>query len=410
MLQSKSRIPFVALLSSTTRPLRIRTLAIWCTLPVLVLMMSAPLVAQSAIHQQIEQCLQEFVDAKEIAGAVTIVASRDAVLDTCSVGSRDIEHKAPMDQRDIFWIASMTKPITGVAVMMLEEQGKLDLDDPVSKFLPEFEQLKDAEGQAARVTIRQLMTHSAGLSELNAQESAPLKSLAELTALVVKKPVQFPAGSKWQYSQTGINTAARVVEVISGEDFDDFLQQRVFTPLKMVDTTFYLSDEQAARMARTYRRSEAGELEVAQLGILHGKSATDTDRVPLANGGLFSTAGDYVRFCRMLLNGGSLEGKTILKPESVERFSQVHSGQLKTGFTPGNAWGIGCCIVRQPQGVTEELSPGSYGHGGAHGTQAWIDPTRDRIYVLMVQRSNFQNSDASQVRAAFQKAAQGDGK
>jgi CubicO group peptidase (beta-lactamase class C family) len=110
----------------------------------------------------------------------------------------------------------------------------------------------------------------------------------------------------------------------------------------------------------------------------------------------------------MLLNGGTLDGQTVLKKESVKQFSSVHSGDLKTGFTPGNAWGIGCCIVREPQGVTEALSPGSYGHAGAYGTQAWIDPTRNRIYVLMVQRANFPNSDASSVRATFQKAAQAD--
>jgi CubicO group peptidase (beta-lactamase class C family) len=291
----------------------------------------------------------------------------------------------------------------------MKEQGKLDLDDSGAQSLPEFKQLKNAQGEEASVTIKQLMTHSAGLSELTPQESAPLKTLAELTALVAEKPVQFPAGSKWQYSQTGINTAARIVEVLSGQNFSDFLKQRVFTPLKMVDTTFYLSEQQAQRLARSYRRTEAGELEPAQVSVLHGKSATSTDRLPLANGGLFSTAGDYTRFCQMLLSGGTLDGERVLKAESVATLSAVHSGELKTGFTPGNAWGIGCCIVREPQGVTEVLSPGSFGHGGAYGTQAWIDPARKRIYVLMVQRANFSNSDASPVRAAFQKAAQGDG-
>ena len=367
---------------------------------------SSQLVAQSALHDRIVNSLQESVDAKEIAGGVTVLASRDAVLDTSVVGKQDIAADKPMDERSIFWIASMTKPVTGVAIMMLEEQGKLDLDDPVAKYLPEFKQLKNAEGKEVSVTIKQLMTHSAGLSELSSQEAAPLQTLEELTAIVARKPVQFEPGSKWQYSQTGINTAARIVEEIAGQNFSDFIQTKVFAPLKMVDTTFYLSKEQAARLAKSYRRSEAGELEEAQLSILHGKSPTSTDRVPLANGGLFSTAGDYARFCRMLLGGGTLDGQKILEPESVKRFSSVHSGDLKTGFTPGNAWGIGCCIVREPQGVTEELSPGSYGHGGAYGTQAWIDPTQDRIYVLMVQRANFPNSDASPLRAAFQKAAQ----
>ena len=369
---------------------------------------ASQLSAQSPMHKRIEQAMQGFVDSGEIAGVVASVASRDAVLDTTVVGQQDIETKRPMDERAIFWIASMTKPITGVAVMMMAEQGKLDLDDPVAKHLPEFKQLKNAAGEEVRVTIKQLMTHSAGLSELSPEEAAPLHTLGELTALVVKKPVQFPAGSKWKYSQTGINTAARIVEVVSGQNFSDFLKERIFTPLKMVDTTFYLTNEQDKRLSTAYRRTEDGKLEAAKISVLHGKSPTTTDRVPLANGGLFSTAADYTRFCQMLLNGGTLDGETILKKESVKQFSSVHSGDLETGFTPGNAWGIGCCIVRKPQGVTEELSPGSYGHGGAYGTQAWIDPTRNRIYVLMVQRANFPNADASAVRAAFQKAAQGD--
>lgn len=352
--------------------------------------------------------MQGFVDAHEIAGAVTVVAGPDRVLDETAVGMQDIEAAKPMDGNAIFWIASMTKPVTGVAVMMMVEQGKLKLDDNVAQYLPEFKELKNAEGEPVAVTIKQLMTHSAGLSELRPQESASLKTLAELTKLVATKPVQFPAGSKWQYSQTGINTAARIVEVVSGQDFDTFLKQKVFQPLKMVDTAFYLTQAQAGRVAKSYRRTESGELEVAQVSVLYGKSPTSTDRVPLANGGLFSTAGDYTRFCQMLLSGGTLDGQTILKPESVRELTSVHSGDLKTGFTPGNAWGIGCCLVRQPQGVTEDLSPGSFGHGGAYGTQAWIDPVRQRIYVLMVQRANFPNSDASPVRAGFQKAAQAD--
>lgn len=362
--------------------------------------------AQSSLDSAVQQSLQEFVDTNEIAGGVAMVASRDEVIGKCAVGLLDIDAKQAMDEQAIFWIASMTKPITGVAVMMLEEQGKLSLDDPVSKYLPEFKQLKNTDGQSVEVTLKQLLTHSAGLSELDRKESASLKTLAELTSLVIEKPVQFPAGSKWQYSQTAINTAARVVEVISGENFSEFLAKHLFEPLGMKDTTFYLSEEQLARLAKSYRRTDAGQLELAQLVILGDKSPTSTDRVPLANGGLFSTAGDYTRFCQMLLGDGTLAGNRILKPESVEKFSSVHSGDLVTGFTPGNAWGIGCCIVRKPQGVTEHLSPGSYGHGGAYGTQAWIDPVRERIYVLMVQRANFPNSDASPVRAAFQKAAQ----
>lgn len=362
--------------------------------------------SQSAMHERIDQKMKEFVEQKEIAGAVTIVASRDAILDTCAVGQSSVEDSKPMQADAIFWIASMTKPITGVAVMLLEEEGKLSLDDQVSKYLPEFKDLKDAEGKTVQVTLKQLLTHCAGLSELKADEQASLKTLAELTQMVSKKPVQFPAGSKWQYSQTGINSAARVVEVVAGQSFPEFIKKRIFEPLGMKDTTFYLSKEQLPRLAASYRRTEDGQLQPATIMLLAGRSPTTTDRVPLANGGLFSTAADYAKFCQMLLSGGTLGGKQLMKAETVRKFSAVHSGDLKTGFTPGNAWGVGCCVVREPQGVTEHLSPSSFGHGGAYGTQAWIDPVKDRIYILMVQRANFPNSDASPVRAAFQAAAQ----
>ncbi len=360
----------------------------------------------SKLSAQITDALQPFVADKEIAGAVTLVASSSGVLNVTTIGKSDLSSAQPMDAQSIFWIASMTKPVTGVAVMMLKEQGKLNLDDPVEKYLPEYKQLKDSDGKAVSVTIKQLMTHSAGLSEIDRGEQSKLHKLSEIIDMVVKMPVQFPAGSKWQYSQTGINTGARIVEVISGEDFATFARKNIFEPLKMNDTTFYLNQDQASRLAKSYKRTEAGELEEAALTFLGEKKPTDTDRLPLANGGLFSTAGDYAKFCRMLIRGGELDGKRILKPETVRDFSQVHSGDLVTGFTPGNGWGIGCCVVRNPQGVSEHLSAGSFGHGGAYGTQAWIDPTRDRIYVLMVQRANFANSDASPVRAAFQKAAQ----
>lgn len=371
----------------------------------LLVFFSGTLQAQSPLSDRVRVKMQEFVDQKEIAGAVTVVASRDAVLDTCVVGKSSIEDDQPMQTDSIFWIASMTKPITGIAVMMMIEENKLALDEPIATYLPEFKNLKNAQGQLVSVTLKQLLNHSAGLSELSAEEQASLKSLGELTQMVVTKPVQVPAGSKWQYSQTGINTAARAVEVVSGQLFPEFLQKRIFEPLGMKDTTFYLSKEQLPRLAVSYRRTDDGQLQPAPIMLLAGKSPTTADRVPLANGGLFSTASDYTKFCQLLLNGGRYGNKQLLKPESIRTFSSVQSGDLKTGFTPGNAWGVGCCIVREPQGVTENLSAGSFGHGGAYGTQAWVDPAKDRIVILMVQRANFANSDASPVRAALQAAA-----
>ncbi|MFO1063396.1 MAG: serine hydrolase domain-containing protein [Pirellulales bacterium] len=362
------------------------------------------------IIPQIDAKMKEFVESKEIAGAVTLFAEHDKVLHLSSIGYSDLKEQKPMQIDSIFWIASMTKPITGAAVAKLVEEGKLSIDDPVSKYLPEFKELKlpkegDKEAKPAVITIKHLLTHSAGLSELSSEEQLKLKELAELTQLVSTKPLKFTPGTKWVYSQTGINSAARVVEVVSGKSFPDFIDETFFKPLGMRDTTFYLNDEQVSRLAKTYKRNEQGELEEAPLSIFGDQSLTSRERVPLANGGLFSTAGDYGRFCQMLLSGGSFKGKQILKPETVQLIGTVHSGDLVTGFTPGNAWGLGVCVVRQPQGVTKRLSPGSAGHGGAYGTQAWMDPVRDRVFVLMVQRANFPNSDASTVREGFQEIA-----
>ena len=305
----------------------------------------------------------------------------------------------------MFWIASMTKPITATAVMMMEEQGRLSVDDPVSKYIPEFAELKNAAGENVTVTIRQCLTHSSGLSDVPLAETANVTTLQDLMPRIAAKPVDFPPGSKWAYCQTGINTAARIVEVVSGELFPTFLQKHLFDPLGMKDTTFYPTADQVLRIATSYRRTPAGALEKVGISFLGGKSLTDPNRYPRANGGLFSTAGDYLKFARMILSGGELDGHHYLKPESVAKMTTVQSGDLKTGFTPGNGWGLGWCVIREPQGVSATLSPGTFGHGGAYGTQVWLDPVKKRIHLLMVQRADFPNSDDSDVRKCFHEAA-----
>jgi CubicO group peptidase (beta-lactamase class C family) len=172
----------------------------------------------------------------------------------------------------------------------------------------------------------------------------------------------------------------------------------------MKDTGFYLTETQLPRLAKTYALTN-NALQEVPISFLNGDSPTFRDRYPAPNGGLFSTASDYARFCRMLLNHGTLDGCQFLKPETVALMTRVQTGDLKTGFSDGNGWGLGVCVVRQPQGVTAALSPGTFGHGGAYGTQAWIDPVKQTIYLLMIQRSNLPNSDASNVRRVFQKTA-----
>lgn len=353
---------------------------------------------------EISESMESFIDAGEIAGAVTLVADRDEILHLSCVGMADIDTKKTMEPDALFWIASMTKPITGTAVMMMQEAGLLSVDDPVEKYLPEFADLKNEAGEKVTITIRQCLTHSSGLSDVKLEEAGEISTLAELMPLVVAKPLKFPPGSKWQYCQSSINTAARIVEVVSGETYPEFLQKRLFDPLDMRNTSFYPSEEMLLGLAKSYKRNDDGALEKVSIHMLGEKSISDTSRYPLANGGLFSTAADYVKFCQMILNGGELNGRRYLKRESVRQMTTVQSGDLETGFTPGNGWGLGWCVIREPQEVTAALSPGSFGHGGAYGTQVWIDPTKNRIHLLMVQRANFPNSDASDVRRAFHEA------
>jgi CubicO group peptidase (beta-lactamase class C family) len=355
--------------------------------------------------------IQGMVEKKEIAGAVTAVVTKDKVLHLESTGLADVASKRPMTPETVFWIASMTKPVTGVAVLMLQDEGKLKVSDPVAKYIPEFANLKTPSGQPANLTIAQLLNHTSGLGEASGKDKAA-KTLADLVPIWLSTPMKYEPGAKWQYTQSGINAAGRVVEVISGQTFDAFLEQRLFGPLGMKDTTFYPSDAQRARLVTAYvKNKETGSLDPVPPRPEFGPR----DRPPQGNGGLYSTAPDYARFCQMLLGGGTLEGKRYLSAEAMKYLATPQTGDLPTGFfqnaTFGQhgtkyGWGLGTCVLRTPhEGVAAMLSPGTFGHGGAWGTQAWVDPVKGVAYVLMVQRANFPNSDASDVRRVFQEAA-----
>jgi CubicO group peptidase (beta-lactamase class C family) len=356
--------------------------------------------------------MQEMIAKNEIAGAVTVVATKDKVLHLESTGFADVAAKRPMTPDTLFWIASMTKPVTGTAVLMLQDEGKLKVADPVANYLPEFASLKTPSGKPANLTITQILTHTSGLGEASGPGAEKAKTLADLVPLWLAAPMQYEPGEKWKYTQSGINAAARIVEVVSGMTFDAFLQKRLFDPLGMKHTTFYLTPEFRSQLATAYARNkDTGLLEPVPPRPEFGPR----DRPPQGNGGLYSTAPDYARFCQMLLNDGSFEGHRYLSQAAMKFLMTPQTGDLPTGFfqsdTFGNhganyGWGIGTCVLRVPhEGVAAMLSPGSYGHGGAWGTQAWIDPLKGVAYVLMVQRSNFPNSDASDVRRVFQQTA-----
>lgn len=355
----------------------------------------------SAIHDR----LSKSIAAKEIAGAVTLVATPERIIHLDATGNASLNPEEAMRTDAIFWIASMSKPILGTLMLMLQDDGLLSVDDPVEKYLPEFKGLKTADGKPAQVTIRHLLTHTSGMGEISAEQARDAKTLSAVIPLYVAKPVAFTPGSKWVYCQSGINTGGRIAEVVTGEPLEKLLKRRLFDPLGMNDTTFYLTEKQLPRLAKSYRRTDKNDLEATDIRFLNGKSPTNLDRFPAPNGGLFSTASDYARFCQMVLRGGELDGKRYLKPETVKLMTTIQTAGLKTGFTEGNGWGLGWCVVREPQGITAMLSPGTFGHGGAYGTQAWIDPGTKRVYILMVQRANFPNSDASEVRRGFQEAA-----
>ncbi len=356
-------------------------------------------------QSSIKQAMDGFVAKNDVAGVVTMVVTPNKTLHLEATGFSDLASQAPMKTDSIHWIASMSKPVTATCVMMLVDEGKLALSDPIAKYLPEMAGLKSSTGETATVTIEQLLNHTSGMRELPGGEAYTSPTLAVAAEKYAKLPLQFEPGSKWQYSQTSINTAARIVEVVSGKSFDVFVSERVCKPLGMRDTTFYLSDAQMPRLAKSYTKGADGMLNESPIGLLSGKKPTDRDRMPAANGGLFSTINDYATFCQMLLNDGKWNGQQILTEKSVVRLRTPTTGDLKTGFTTGNAWGVGCCVVREPQGVSQALSAGSFGHGGAYGTQAWIDPVRKRAYLIMVQRANFPNADDSDLRKQFQQLA-----
>lgn len=379
----------------------------------LALIAAALATASFASPAPIAERMKAFVDDGTISGAVTLVATRDRVLSLDVVGQADLASQKPMRDDSLFWIASMTKPIAAVAVLMLQDEGKLNVEDPVEKYLPEFKNqwvIKEKSSNtltlarpARPITVRDLLTHTSGLGDVPAPR--PDASLAELVMAYAQQPLRFPPGSKWEYCNSGINTLGRIVEVVSGQRVEKFFQRRIFNPLGMKDTTFWPTASQAKRLAKTYKQGKDGKgLEETDIFFIKG-GLSDRKRTPLPAGGLFSTAGDMARLYQMMLNGGELRGKHILSKESVALLTRTQTADIKTGFTDGMSWGFGFQVVKEPQGVTAMLSPGTFGHGGAYATQSWADPKKDLIYVLMIQRAGFPNGDNSSVRKAFQEAA-----
>ena len=355
--------------------------------------------------------MQEFVDKGEVAGVVTLIATKDRIIHLNAVGKTDLAKDRKMRTDDIFWIASMSKPITAVCIAILADDGKLSFDDPLAKYLPEFAGLMVSQnGQTAKpsrpVTLRNVMTHTSGIGEMTNRE--PHLTLAETSKRLSQQPLRFQPGSRWAYSTAGMDVLGRVVEVASGMPFDQFLQRRVLDPLGMKDTSFWIAPEKELRWAHPYRwNAQTNKLEETTISYLYKTAVTDRQRPPLGGAGLFSTAEDVARFYQMMLNQGSLNGKRILKPETVAEMTRKQTGALDA--RPGMPWGLGFCVVEDPakMAANSVLSPNSFGHGGAFSTQSWADPAKNLIWIVMFERDGKGNPDNSDVRIAFQDAATG---
>lgn len=358
--------------------------------------------------------LQPFQDSNEISGAVTLVTGPDQILNFEAFGLADIAAKRPMRKDSVFWIASMTKPITAMGVMMLVEEGKVKLDDPVAKYIPSFAQLRVRAGETLAapqrpVTVRDLLTHTSGLTGASPTkpnepvDTVPLKDLCEFYAA---QPLVSEPGARWAYSNAGINTLGRIIEVASGRDYADFVQERFLAPLGMTGTTFWPDPEDLAKLAKPYRKDkDTGELVEAR-NSRFSDPLDNHRRTAIPAGGLFSCAADLAKLYQMILRGGEFGGRRFLRAETLKLMTTNQLGDMpKVSFAEGMHMGLGFHIVHEPKDVTESLSPGTFGHGGAFGTQAWIDPVRKRAYVLLIQRTDLPNSDRSDIRREFQKTA-----
>ncbi len=332
---------------------------------------------------RIDQMIDRRVEAREIPGAVALVAIDGHLVYFEARGQLDLESRKPMPKDAIFSLASLTKPVTAAALLMLVEDGRVRLTDPVAQFIPEFKDLTVAVSPSQTVpasrpiTIRDLLTHTSGLVAPARIPSEPAATLATVIPRFGAEPLEFQPGSRWRYSNTvAFDTLARIVEIVSGTTYDRFLQERLFEPLGMKDTAHVLD---AARKPRFARRYDV---------VPGGLKLFERFDPPLYFGGgwgLHSTAQDYFRFAQMLLNHGEFEGRRLLSPRAVELMRGIHIPDTLPGRQPGEGWGLGVRVISSAALRTSWLSNGSFGWSGASGTHFWVDPEKRLVGVLMAQ-------------------------
>jgi CubicO group peptidase (beta-lactamase class C family) len=377
---------------------------------------------------RLHAAMQGFVDRKEVSGIVTLVTRDGRTADMHAVGFQDVDSRTPMKTDTIFRIASMTKPVTSVAIMMLYEEGKLLLTDPVSKFIPSFKSMQVLEGSAEKpvparrgINIRDLLVHRSGItygfisggpvgtayrsSGVTDGLSTTTMSTAEGIDKLAAQPLVAHPGTAYNYSLS-TDVLGRVVEVASGMKFEEFLRERIFKPLKMTDTDFVVPESKWSRFATVYSPDGNGGIRAMK----DPESFGNTVMSPIAyykapktyfsgGAGLVSTAADYARFGHMLLNGGALDGVRLLSPKSIELMTVSHTTDLPSvsAAGPGRGFGLGFFVVTD-LGATQTLgSVGNFGWSGIYGTTFWVDPKERLVAIMMVQRY-----PGSPVAAAFQ--------
>jgi CubicO group peptidase (beta-lactamase class C family) len=358
------------------------------------------------VLSQIPQRMKSFIDQQTVAGAVTLVAHGNDVVEFDATGMADIEAGHPMRKDTIVQIMSMTKPVTATGIMMLAEEGKLALRDPVEQYLPEFRGLRVAttlgpDAERLRVpdhaiTIRDLLTHTAGIQDYPGppaiRDYAQTMSvpLDEVVKQLAKQPLLFQPGTQWSYSSPGIEILGRIIEVCSGQKYEDFIAEHILRPLGMKDSFFYPPPDKISRIAMVYAQKD-GKLVRAPASILGGDPAKyrQGSVFPAPGWGLYSTAEDLLHFYRMMLNDGVYEGRRYLSPFSVHVMTEPQTtGIHPVGWMRGSDYGLAWEIVTGPLGELAGHTKGAYGHGGAFGTEGWIDPTNDLISIMLIQRSD----------------------
>jgi len=354
---------------------------------------------------RIPVAVKRFVDEKTVAGAVTLVAHGNEMVEFDATGMADIEAGRAMQKDTIFQIMSMTKPVTAIGIMMLAEEGRLAVRDPVEKYLPEFKGLRVATTtgpDATRLgtpehelTIRDLMTHTGGFTDAAPASIKDYRQLMnvpldQVVKELAKEPLLFQPGTEWSYSSAGIEVLGRIIEVVSGQKYEEFIAQRILRPLGMKDSFFFPPPDKVARIAMVYEQKD-GSLVRAPGTILGGDPAKyrQGSVFPAPGWGLYSTAEDLLHLYRMMLNGGVYEGRRYLSSFTVHLMTEPHtSGIHPVGWMRGSDYGLAWEVVTDPLGELTGHTQGSFGHGGAFGTQGWIDPDRGVISILLIQRAD----------------------